>query len=133
MTTLIILQQTIVTHQAANDFAKLDPIGIGMAVIAMTVVFSSLTLLYVSFKNLAKIYAIDFKKHSLIKKGKIEEAEKIKEDTTGELGAAIGLALYFYQSDLHDYENTLLTIKKVARTYSPWSSKIYGLRNALKN
>lgn len=135
MTTFIILQQTATSasHQAANDFVKLDPIGIGMTVIAMSVVFSSLILIYLTFKNLAKIYSIDFKKHSLIKKGKVEEAEKIKEDTTGELGAAIGLALHFYQSDLHDHENTLLTIKKVARTYSPWSSKIYGLRNALKN
>lgn len=135
MITYILLQQSAstVTHQAANDFAALDPTGIGMAVIAMTVVFSSLILIYITFKNLAKIYTIDFKKRSLIKKGKVEEAEKLKEDTTGELGAAIGLALHFYQTDLHDHENTLLTIKKVARTYSPWSSKIYGLRNVPKN
>lgn len=31
--------------------------------------------------------------------------------------------------DNHDVENTVLTIRKVARTYSPWSSKIYSLRD----
>ena len=28
----------------------------------------------------------------------------------------------------HDRENTILTINKVRRAYSPWSSKIYNLR-----
>ncbi len=134
MNTLIILQQVAapVVHQAAKDFVELDPIGIGMTAIAMTVVFLSLFILYLVFKNIARIYSIDIKKRNLIKKGKVEEAEKIKDDLTGELGAAIALALFYYQNELHDHENTLLTIKQVARTYSPWSSKIYGLRNGLK-
>lgn len=133
MNSLIILQQIDPTvHQAAKDFVKLDPIGIGMTAIAMSVVFFALILLYLVFKNIARIYSIDFKKRSLIKKGKVEEAEKIAEDPTGELGAAVAIALYLYQNELHDYENTLLTIKKVARSYSPWSSKIYGVRNGLK-
>ena len=28
----------------------------------------------------------------------------------------------------HDDESTILTIKKMKRAYSPWSSKIYNLR-----
>ena len=28
----------------------------------------------------------------------------------------------------HDTESTILTINKVKRAYSPWSSKIYNLR-----
>ena len=28
----------------------------------------------------------------------------------------------------HDAESTVLTINKVKRAYSPWSSKIYSLR-----
>ena len=42
--------------------------------------------------------------------------------------AAIAMALYLYQNELHDYENTVLTINKVSKNYSPWSSKLYGLR-----
>ena len=32
------------------------------------------------------------------------------------------------QSDVHDVEETVLTITRVKRSYSPWSSKIYTLR-----
>ncbi len=42
--------------------------------------------------------------------------------------AAIALALSMYVQDIHDYERAVLTIQKVMRPYSPWSSKIYGLR-----
>lgn len=45
----------------------------------------------------------------------------------GEINAAIAAALHLYLAGVHDKENTVLTINKVARTYSPWSSKIYGL------
>ena len=41
--------------------------------------------------------------------------------------AAIAAAIYLYGEELHDVENTVLTINKVSRTYSPWSSKIHGL------
>jgi len=50
-------------------------------------------------------------------------------DLTGEINAAIAAAVHLYRSELHDFEDTVLTMKKVSRTYSPWSSKIYGLRN----
>lgn len=46
-----------------------------------------------------------------------------------EIVAAIGLALRRYESDLYDMESTVLTINRVARAYSPWSSKIYGIMN----
>ena len=38
------------------------------------------------------------------------------------------MAIHLYYSEMHDKENTVLTIDKVSKTYSPWSSKIYGLR-----
>jgi hypothetical protein len=49
-------------------------------------------------------------------------------DINGEVAAVISAALHLYKNDEHDFENTVLTIKKVAKAYSPWSSKIYGLR-----
>jgi hypothetical protein len=70
------------------------------------------------------------KKTSAVKEEKpkavqVKKTTPIKED---EVFAAIAVALHFYKSDLHDHENAVLTINRVARTYSPWSSKIYGLR-----
>ena len=32
------------------------------------------------------------------------------------------------QDEVHDVEETVLTITRVKRSYSPWSSKIYTLR-----
>ena len=39
---------------------------------------------------------------------------------------AMALALNFQEA--HDIENTIITIKKVQSTYSPWNSKLHGLR-----
>ena len=46
---------------------------------------------------------------------------------SGEVIAAISAALAEHL-DAHDRESTILTINKVRRAYSPWSSKIYSLR-----
>lgn len=45
-----------------------------------------------------------------------------------EAAAAIALAIHMYKSDLHDQESFTITLKKVSKIYSPWSSKIYTLR-----
>jgi glutaconyl-CoA/methylmalonyl-CoA decarboxylase subunit delta len=134
MQVMILLQQSAApaVHESANKFAELDPIGIGMTMIAMTVVFLSLMLLYLVFKNIARMYNLDMKNKFRRKQGLEPAFDEAAEDPTGELGAAVALALYYYQNELHDHENTLLTIKKVSRTYSPWSSKIYGLRRSPK-
>lgn len=54
------------------------------------------------------------------------------EDIPGEVNAAIALALHLFRNQLHDMEDTVITIKKVSKAYSPWSSKIYGLRRTPK-
>jgi Na+-transporting methylmalonyl-CoA/oxaloacetate decarboxylase gamma subunit len=103
--------------------------GFQMTIIGMGVVFCSLVLLFIVFSNLSGILNIRFRKK------KPKDEKKIKEkkvDLTGEVSAAIGAALYLYFMETHDEENTVLTIKRVSRTYSPWSSKIYGLREPLR-
>lgn len=123
-----------------EEFARFDPSGAGMIMIAMGVVFLSLASLYLFFKLTSKVLAIDVGKQlearSLIKAkaGKAETADSDREGLviTGEINAAIALTLHLYSSELHDAENTVLTINKVSRTYSPWSSKIYGLRKLPK-
>lgn len=69
------------------------------------------------------------KKEVKIPQPKIEKkVEKKIVDSDEEIAAVISYALHLYQQQLHDYENMILTIQKVVRPYSPWSSKIYGLR-----
>jgi hypothetical protein len=45
-----------------------------------------------------------------------------------EEAAAIALAIHMYKIEMHDMESLTITLKKVSRIYSPWSSKIYTLR-----
>jgi len=47
---------------------------------------------------------------------------------TGEETAAIAMALHLFL-EVHDEESGVLTINKVSKPYSPWSSKIYAVRN----
>jgi hypothetical protein len=44
-----------------------------------------------------------------------------------EVNAAIAMTLLELDNEVHDVENTVLTISRTQRPYSPWSSKIYGL------
>lgn len=127
-----LLQQTAadtsaaIIHKNSVKFLELDPWGIGMAVIGYLVVFAALLFLYLIFANLTKALNLNIKR-LLRREGK---AEEIKEDQSisGEVNAAIAMAIHLYYSEIHDKEDTVLTISKVSRTYSPWSSKIYGLR-----
>jgi Na+-transporting methylmalonyl-CoA/oxaloacetate decarboxylase gamma subunit len=114
--------QTTPSVTGAELFGKLDPNGSGMMLIAMGVVFSALALLFFFFKYLGRVFTYKHRKN-----GAQPILPKIDEHS-GEINAAIALALFFYRDQLHDQENTVLTINKVAKAYSPWSSKIYGLR-----
>lgn len=102
--------------------------GIVISIVSYLIVFVALVILYYVFDNLTKVINLQLKV-KLRRQGKLSQ---IKSDDDlmipGEVTAAIGLALFF-ATELHDEESNVLTIKKVSRTYSPWSSKIYGLRN----
>ncbi|MGE0090935.1 MAG: lamin tail domain-containing protein [Bacteroidia bacterium] len=116
---------------AGMKLMQMDPYGIIMAMTAMSIVFLSLILLYVVFKNTGNYNIRKSKKRAAIAAGKAEhEICSSCEDTPAEVYAAIAMAMhaYFEDDETHDIENTVLTIDKVTRNYSPWSSKIYTLR-----
>ncbi len=106
-----------------------DPWGGLMTLTSMFVVFSGLFILFVAFNftgNIAKW----FTKRKAIESGKIVVEDD--HELSGEVLAAISAAIYEIKQDAHDIESTILTIDEVKRTYSPWSSKIYGLRQIPK-
>ncbi len=41
--------------------------------------------------------------------------------------AAIAMALYEIQDQVHDVESNVLTIKRAPQEYLPWSAKEYGM------
>lgn len=97
-----------------------------ITVIGYCVVFFALVLLIFMFKIVARI--INSQTQKRLKKAgvEIDLSEKKEKYISGEVNAAIGMALILYFNEQHDEESNIITIKRVARTYSPWSSKIYG-------
>ena len=126
---------TLDKNEKIENFKKHDADGFGMAIIAMSVVFIGLILLYVSFKIVGNIAVKVGKRNAMKAIGitdKVEAKEKNLGSHSGEEAAAIAMALHEFMNDAHDVEDMILTINKVKRTYSPWSSKIYTLRQTPK-
>lgn len=119
------------TNKKIEQFAELDGHGFGLTILAMAIVFTSLLVLCLCFYGIGKIGGAISKLNKLRSQGKKDEevAESIVsvEHDSGEEIAAIVMALHEHLN-AHDTESTILTINKVKRAYSPWSSKIYGLR-----
>ena len=120
---------TLDTNAKVENFQNNDSFGIGMTITAMAVVFLGLLVLFLVFKQIGNA-AIRASQRNAAKAAAAAGA-KVSDNAgreSGEIFAAISMALYEMSDDNHDIENTVLTIRKVQRSYSPWSSKIYSLR-----
>lgn len=126
--------ETIEPTPKGEIFRQQDPAGIAMAITAMSVVFTALILLYLIFRTLGKyMHSGALKKESKAASAAAKSSEpSVTIDTSnepsGETIAAIAAALRFFEDDMHDMESQVITINRVAKAYSPWSSKIYSLR-----
>ena len=121
---------TLDSNEKIEMFSEHDPFGVGMAIMAMAIVFSGLLLLYLMFRLIGQI-TVFVKKRNAMRVHGISDKEEAKEKglgrESGEVYAAIAMALYQHL-EVHDVEDTILTINKVKKAYSPWNSKIYSLR-----
>ena len=108
---------------------EMDPYGWIMALTAMSVVFVALILLYFIFKAIGNANIRAGKKRSAASEGIDVKASQYGE-VPGEVYAAIATAMHLYQQDDegHDEESFVVTLHHTDRSYSPWSSKIYTLR-----
>lgn len=110
------------------DLSAIDSTALIIVFVGLIIVFFVLTLIYLFFK-----YILPFILESLILfKAKREGNMNLTSDSlripAGDT-AAIAMALYLHLSDMHDDESNIITIKRVSRTYSPWSSKLYSMKN----
>lgn len=132
--TLTSVKDTLTSAAGSSDLPELtftlDNItgdSLIISVLGYSIVFMSLLFLFITFMNLAKL--IKYRTNKKLKaEGKLTEENSTEESLSGEVTAAISMALMLHFREVHDYENTVITIKKVQKPYSPWSSKIYGLR-----
>ncbi len=106
-----------------NNYLGTEVIGAAVLIVILT-----LLSLYLIFKLSGYLMTIRGRKAEKLKTD-ISPGE-IKDRLSGEVNAAIVMALYLYSTELHDQEDPVITMTKVSRTYSPWSSKIYGIRKS---
>jgi len=129
------IQESETTHkmtqaEKAKNAAENDSWGGAITIIAMSIVLLALIILSILFLCFGKISS------SFLSKKKLEAHGLTKEDVdddhedvdSGETIAAIALALSEHFNARHDIEDTILTIRKLRKAYSPWNSKIYNMR-----
>jgi len=102
--------------------------GLIISVVGYVIVFIALFILYMAYYY----FPILMKMHIKLKlrgQGKKISDKEMEEDISGDVNAAISVALYLHFNQYHDEENTVMTIKRISKMYSPWSSKIWGVSN----
>lgn len=108
------------------DFSAVLPEGVIIALVGYITVFMALVVLYVVFTYLTK--TLNFRaRMKLRREGRYKAAEEKQLFVSGDVSAAISMAIYLCRQ-LHDEESNVITIKRVSKSYSPWSSKIFSLR-----
>lgn len=118
--------------EKAHNAEVNDSWGGAITIVAMLIVISALAILSVLFLCFGKI------SEKLLSRNKRKASsanatapvsDDHHEPDSGEVIAAIALALTEHFQGGHDYEDTILTIRRMKRAYSPWNSKIYNLRH----
>ncbi|MCM1369745.1 MAG: OadG family protein [Candidatus Amulumruptor caecigallinarius] len=129
------VQESEMTRKAiqaekAKNAAENDRFGGAITIIAMCIVLAALIILSILFLGFGKI-------SSKVQKNKKREAHGVNADEaedhhdeldSGEVIAAISMALAEHMGQGHDMEDTILTIRRMRKAYSPWNSKIYNMR-----
>lgn len=113
-----------------EEFKERDENGWGMTLMAMCIVFCALLVLCLCFYGIGRIGAFISRSNKMRSQGLNPADREMKAETSHDSGeeiAAIAMAMHEH-FNAHDKESSVLTINKVKRAYSPWSSKIYNLR-----
>ena len=102
-----------------------DPYGAGLAVVAISVVFFALVCIMFMMGGYGKlIQRFQNRKQT---SGKATVTSGTGNAPEGEVYAAIAAAIYAYSQDLHDVEDTVITIQKTERAWTPWNAKFYNM------
>ncbi len=97
--------------------------------------FVMVALLLVLLIYILKVFGwIMQPKAKVVKKAEVKENVEVPEHEKeitlwSSTTAVIAMALHLYYNEVHDEESTKVTIEKVDRRYSPWSSKIHSMNN----
>ncbi len=103
--------------------------GWTVALVGYCIVFAALVLLIWIFISVPKIINMQIRSE-LRRRGKHVADTEDELHIKGDVSAAISMALHLYLSEMHDEESKVITISRIQRRYSPWSSKIYNVYNS---
>ena len=119
----------------ADRIRESDPIGIGLTMVAVSVVFLALLCISLILKGYGKLIVKtqDRKANKASVEGNAVAASQSASETSGEIYAAIAAAIYMYDEEMHDEENTVITIQKVERAWTPWNAKFYNMNHYFNN
>lgn len=112
--------------EKVENLKKNDPHGITITIMAMVIVVLALVVLFLLFLAFGKMSSKSQKSKKIAAKGCVSGGSE--DVDSGEVIAAISMALAQHFDSNHDTEDTVLTIKRMKRAYSPWNSKIYNMR-----
>lgn len=118
-------------EEKAKNLKENDSTGAAVTILSMIIVISALVILSILFLFFGKISAslLTKKKKAAITAAGTEDHHDHDHLESGEVIAAIAMALAEHFDQGHDMEDTILTIRRMKRAYSPWNSKIYNLRS----
>lgn len=121
----------------AERIKEADPYGGGLALVAICVVFIALVCIcFIMLGYGAIIRKVTEKNENKGKEAKGNAPKAVSEGSKavdGEVYAAIAAAIYAYEQDLHDEEDTVITIQKVERAWTPWNAKFYNMNQYFSN
>lgn len=131
---------TLVAHQhyhvmrQSERISDSDPSGVLLTLVAVVVVF----LLLTSICFIMKLFAasvLRVQRRKSYKSAQTGDASvaSVSTQASGEVYAVIAAAIYAYNEDLHDDENTVITIQKVERAWTPWNAKFYNMNRYFIN
>lgn len=106
----------------------LGSIALIFIIIAFLVVLSILAFFVIRNRKLKANQ--EQQKVAIVSESVSETVITAEDDTENDELVAAFIALHLYTSeDIHDEESNVLTIERIQRRYSPWSSKIYSMNN----
>lgn len=124
------LSRKMIQAEKARNAAENDKYGFAITLIAMSIVLIALIILSILFLLFGKISSAFQKSRKRQAHGvTAADAEDHHDELdSGEVIAAISMALAEHEGHGHDMEDTILTIRRMRKAYSPWNSKIYNMR-----
>lgn len=121
--------------QIQFDFSYLNSQAWTIFIVGWLIVFSALVILQFIFRYMPNVVKVNSRVKKIAKSAKERNGRKQKNGksnepecyVSGQVTAAIAMALHQYYNELHDDEERVLTVIHKSRKYSPWNSKIYNV------